>query len=150
MREQNKIKNKEMKTLKSLVQMILDQRSDLEEFFLEAWDQVRKEILERKNEQAPLNLPEISKSSKSNSLVSQEKINESKERRVRIKDLNLEERDKIMRIVFSKINSGAQPKNWRKIYDIKENSDEIKYEEGEEENKMNAESKINQYSSFES
>ena len=86
--------------------MILDQRSDLEEFFLEAWDQVSKEILEIKKEQTPLNLPDISKSSKSTLLNSENK--EKKEKRIRIKELSLEDRDKIMRIMFSKINSGMK------------------------------------------
>lgn len=126
--------------------MILDQRSDLEEFFLEAWDQVSKEILEIKKEQTPLNLPDISKSSKSTLLNSENK--EKKEKRIRIKELSLEDRDKIMRIMFSKINSGMKPKPWRKIYEIRENSD-VKYEMDEEENKMNIDSKTNQFSSFE-
>lgn len=111
------MKNKEIKTLKSLVQMILDQRSDLEEFFLEAWDQVSKEVMDRRKDQNPINLPDISKSSKA-SLSGSEKNSQIKEKRIRIKDLDLEERDKIMRIMFSRINAGVQPKSWRKIYEF--------------------------------
>lgn len=44
MRDKLKHKNKEIKTLKAISQMILDQRSDIELFFLEALDQVREEI----------------------------------------------------------------------------------------------------------
>ena len=143
------MKNKEIKTLKSLVQMILDQRSDIEEFFLEAWDQVSKEVMERRKEHNPINLPDISKSSKS-SLVSSEKNSEMKEKRIRIKELDLEDRDKIMRIIFAKINAGTQPIAWRKCYDsVKEPISEQKYYTEEEENKINTESKNNQFSSFE-
>jgi len=38
MRDKLKHKNKEIKTLKAISQMILDQRSDIELFFLEALD----------------------------------------------------------------------------------------------------------------
>ena len=151
LREQIKMKNKEIKTIKSLVQMILDQRSDLEEFFLEAWDQVSKEVAERRKEQNPINLPDISKSSKSILPAESEKNMQSKEKRIRIKELDLPDRDKIMRIIFSKINAGTQPKTWRRMYDLgRDNSEQrIEIMGEEEENKMSLDPKINQYSSFE-
>jgi len=137
LREQIKMKNKEMKTIKSLSQMILDQRSDIEEFFLEAWDQVSKEVLERKKMQNPANLPNISKASSKSSI---EKNSQIKEKRIRIKELDLEDRDNIMRIIFSKINAGEQPRAWRKYYDaVKESSEQ----------KLDMDSKTNQFSLFE-
>lgn len=128
--------------------MILDQRSDLEEFFLEAWDQVSKEVQDRKKEQNLLNLPDISKSSKS-SLAGSEKNSQVKEKRIRIKELDLEDRDKIMRIIFARINAGTQPKTWRKTLESAKEASEQRFEIEDEENKMNLDSKINQYSSFE-
>ena len=41
--ESNKLKIKESTNLKALCQMILDQRSDIEQFFLEAQEQVKEE-----------------------------------------------------------------------------------------------------------
>ena len=41
--ESNKLKIKETSNLKALCQMILDQRSDIEQFFLEALEQVKEE-----------------------------------------------------------------------------------------------------------
>ena len=37
------MKTRELKNLKALCQMILDQRSDIEQFFLEALEQVKEE-----------------------------------------------------------------------------------------------------------
>jgi hypothetical protein len=37
------LKTRELKNLKALCQMILDQRSDIEQFFLEALEQVKEE-----------------------------------------------------------------------------------------------------------
>jgi hypothetical protein len=41
--ESSKLKMKECINLKALAQMILDQRSDIEQFFLEALEQVKEE-----------------------------------------------------------------------------------------------------------
>jgi len=41
--ESNKMKIKEATNLKALAQMILDQRSDIEQFFLESLEQVKEE-----------------------------------------------------------------------------------------------------------
>ena len=123
----------------------------MDELFLEAWDQVSKEVAERRKEQNPINLPDISKSSKSILPAESEKNMQSKEKRIRIKELDLPDRDKIMRIIFSKINAGTQPKTWRRMYDIgRDNSEQrIEIMGEEEENKMSLDPKINQYSSFE-
>lgn len=112
------MKGKEIKTLKSLSQMILDQRSDLEEFFLDALDIVRNDIYSRKSGDE---LPSLSKSLKS--FEKEEKI-EKKDRnlrQIRIKDMDLQDRDRILRIIFSKMNSGCKVVNWREL--LKKNLD---------------------------
>lgn len=43
LRESIRLKTREVKNLKALCQMILDQRSDIEQFFLEALEQVKEE-----------------------------------------------------------------------------------------------------------
>ena len=43
LRESIRLKTRELKNLKALCQTILDQRSDIEQFFLEALEQVKEE-----------------------------------------------------------------------------------------------------------
>ncbi|KAM3134649.1 hypothetical protein pb186bvf_013291 [Paramecium bursaria] len=94
-------KTKEMKSVKALAQMILDQRSDIEQFFLQAIDQVKNEIRKR-NIQNKNKLPDISNKSQS-----------IENHRVDINDLDLEEKEKLLRILFSKMNQGVPPTNWK-------------------------------------
>jgi len=49
MTEQLKVRTKEFKHVKGLAQMILDQRSEVETFFLEALEQVKHEYRKRAN-----------------------------------------------------------------------------------------------------
>ncbi|CAD8142451.1 unnamed protein product [Paramecium pentaurelia] len=95
-------RTKELKTVKALAQMILDQRSDIEQFFLQAIDQVKNEINKKNKNQKNSRLPEISQ--KSQSLESN---------KVDINDLDLEEKEKLLRILFSKMNQGVPPTNWK-------------------------------------
>jgi len=44
LRENLRVKNREHKNVKALSQVILDQRSDVEQFFLEALEQIKEEI----------------------------------------------------------------------------------------------------------
>lgn len=43
MTEQVRLKNTELTNMRALCQMVLDQRSDIEQFFLEALEQVKEE-----------------------------------------------------------------------------------------------------------
>ena len=43
-RENLRVKNKELKQVRALAQVILDQRSEVEQFFLEALEQIKEEI----------------------------------------------------------------------------------------------------------
>ena len=92
--------------------MILDQRSDLEEFFLDALDKVRNDIYSRRNADE---LPSLSKSLKS--FENEEKLEKKDQnlRQIRIKDMDLQDRDRILRIIFSKMNSGSKVVNWREL-----------------------------------
>ena len=49
--ESNKLKIKEITNLKAVCQMILDQRSDIEEFFLESMEQVKEERRQKKEQE---------------------------------------------------------------------------------------------------
>jgi len=54
LQESNRLKNSELKNLRILCQMILDQRSDIEQFFLESMEQVKEE--KRRKKEAEINL----------------------------------------------------------------------------------------------
>ncbi|CAD8155425.1 unnamed protein product (macronuclear) [Paramecium tetraurelia] len=95
-------RTKELKTVKALAQMILDQRSDIEQFFLQAIDQVKNEIKKKNKNQKNSRLPDISQKSQS---LEQNKVD--------INDLDLEEKEKLLRILFSKMNQGVPPINWK-------------------------------------
>jgi hypothetical protein len=43
-RENLRMKNKELRNVRALSQVILDQRSEVEQFFLEALEQIKEEI----------------------------------------------------------------------------------------------------------
>lgn len=91
--------------------MILDQRSDVEQFFLESLEQVKEEIRKRKEKQRESTLPDISKSQfrpsfnkSSNSLLGDSLRN--KNLKIKLKDLDWEDRERVLRLLFSKMNSG--------------------------------------------
>ena len=52
LRQLLKLKNKELRTVRSLAQVILDQRTEVEQFFLEALDSVKSEVRKRAEESA--------------------------------------------------------------------------------------------------
>lgn len=110
-KEQIKLKEREIKNIKALCQMILDQRSDVEQFFLEALEQVKEEVRKRKELNKESSLPDINKSqsrqsfSKSNSYLFAGSSIE-KNIKIRLKDLDWEDRERVLRLLFSKMNSG--------------------------------------------
>ena len=95
LREQLVTRTKEFKNIKALAQMILDQRSDIEQFFLESLEQVRNEIKKKREQEKKshgLKLPEI---------------NKQHNEKVDISELDWEEKEKLLRILFSKMNVGS-------------------------------------------
>lgn len=113
--------------------MILDQRSDIEQFFLEALEQVKEEKRRKlaifaaqnlntqtQNQQfLPLIDPK-SKFSKANYEKQQsssiaEAQKKGQPQQVELVDLDWEDRERVLRLMFSKMNSGQPPSNWRMI-----------------------------------
>ncbi|CDW85089.1 UNKNOWN [Stylonychia lemnae] len=124
LRESIRLKSKEIKNLKALCQMILDQRSDIEQFFLEALEQVKEEKRRKllaqglvSQPQQPQFLPLIDpqgKFGKSNferDQRSSQVLNEK--RQVELADLDWEDRERVLRLMFSKMNTGQPASNWR-------------------------------------
>jgi len=87
--------------------MILDQRSDIELFFLEALDQVREEIrLKRQDDKSAQLFPDINNSKDTNKLPND---------KVDLAELDWEDRERVLRLLFSKINTGVPPVHWRQV-----------------------------------
>lgn len=80
----------ELKTLKILSKKILQQREDIEDFFLDSIEQLKSTQSAKKSFEQGENTQNYSE-------------------RVDISQLNLEDREKILRIIFSKINNGVPP-----------------------------------------
>lgn len=93
--------------------MILDQRSEIEEFFLESIDHVKEE-LRKQSTLDPVKrssrFPDILSKSKSDSRT---KLYSDK---IDFGNLSWEDKEKILRILFSKMNAGVPPMNWRTYY----------------------------------
>ncbi|KAL4466495.1 hypothetical protein ABPG72_016636 [Tetrahymena utriculariae] len=115
-----KIKVEELKRVKALAEIIVDQRSDIEQFFLEALQKVKEQISQKykinkrsHSNSSSLKLPELS--IKSNQQVDDTKQqNNSKfyQDKVDVSELDLEEKEKLLRILFRKMNLGVQPLSW--------------------------------------
>ena len=102
LREQVKVRSKELKNMKALAQMILDQRSDVEQFFLESLEQIKEEVQKRIiAEGKTKKLPLINQKGKAYS------------DKVELSDLDWEDRERVLRLLFSKMNMGVPPQNWR-------------------------------------
>ena len=107
---------KECINLKALAQMILDQRSDIEQFFLEAMEQVKEEKRrkleqEKSNENPPQKQYQDGLMSYDNQSQQQQKIT------VELSDLDWEDRERILRLLFSKMNTGQSASDWRETDD---------------------------------
>jgi chromosome segregation ATPase len=102
LREQVRVRSKELKNMKALAQMILDQRSDVEQFFLESLEQIKEEVQKRIiAEGKTKKLPFINQKGKTYS------------DKVELSDLDWEDRERVLRLLFSKMNMGVPPQNWR-------------------------------------
>ncbi|KAJ0412679.1 hypothetical protein ATCC90586_002309 [Pythium insidiosum] len=116
-----RLKNKELRNLRRLAQTILDQRTEVEVFFLDALEHVKREIEEQRRRQreqemekyhtelhrangmkgTPLRFPRIA-----NAVTSSESAPESRHytEKVDIRDLSWENKERVLRLLFAKIN----------------------------------------------
>ena len=121
LQESIRLKNNELRNLKVLCQMILDQRSDIEQFFLESMEQVKEE--KRRKKEAELNhqnsmmkpefLPLIDPASKLASKNYEGQQSQPPKVSVELNDLDWEDRETVLRLLFSKMNAGESATNWR-------------------------------------
>lgn len=95
----------ENKKLKQLSQMILDQRNEVEMFFLESLEEVKMEIYKKKKQ-------EQKKRSLFPSLVRKYEKTLEEVSKVTISDLSPEDKEKMLKLLFCKINENAKTKNY--------------------------------------
>lgn len=96
LKEHLRVKSAEQKSVRSLANKILRQREDIEEFFLDSIQQIRE-------------------TQDSKEFTAEAEGRESKAgnpERIDIAELSLEDREKILRIIFAKINNGTSPGSW--------------------------------------
>ena len=104
--------------------MILDQRSDIEQFFLESMEQVKEEkrrqmeteMAAKQSHQQPEFLPLIepgSKFSKKNYESQQTSTQSQQKITVELNDLDWADRETVLRLLFSKMNTGDSAGSWR-------------------------------------
>lgn len=95
----------ENKKLKALSQMILDQRSEVEMFFIESLEEMKQEIYKkRKQEKRKKTLFPI---------ISKKYENQTEDiAKISIKDLSLEDKEKMLKLLFSKINEKVKPRSY--------------------------------------
>jgi len=118
LRRQLKLKTKELRHIRRLSQMILDQRSEVEQFFVEALEQVKLErakVVEEERRQARVAaakvLREHAGGPRSHRALAKASSGDlgpgpsaGADDKVYLKDLTLEDRERVLRLLFAKIN----------------------------------------------
>ena len=119
-----RVKNKELRNVRALSQVVLDQRSEVEQFFLEALEQIKEEIRKKnaleKKQKRTVTQPGASSHmgrgmqeggmanhGASASQASQDPTKAFSDK-VDLNDLEWEDRERVLRLLFSKMNAGVQ------------------------------------------
>ena len=116
LQESTRMKSTECTNLKAICQMILDQRSDIEQFFLESMEQVKEEkrrkleteLAQKTSHQQPEFLPLIEPGSKFSKKNYESQMTSTQEQKVSVElnDLDWADRETVLRLLFSKMNTG--------------------------------------------
>ncbi|ORX84940.1 hypothetical protein BCR32DRAFT_242164 [Anaeromyces robustus] len=112
------IRIRQMKQIKRIAQHILDQRTDLETFFMDALEHVRLEICREKEEKRKREAEEYNKKirsvlnpKKNSTDDSEEELEEVKEKpkpvKVDITQLSWKDKERVLRVLFAKMNGIA-------------------------------------------
>ena len=105
---ENKYINDENKKMKSITRSIIEQRNETEIFFIEALDEVKRELFIKKKEMA----------NRGNFFPTLKKNYEKQQVKVDIKSLSPEMKEKILRKLFTKINESYNPAKYKELNDI--------------------------------
>lgn len=117
-----RLKNKELRNLRRLAQTILDQRTDVEQFFLDAMEQVKQEIvnerkrmreqemkayhlaLKKANGMKSVRFPRLPSPASGGNSPSDPDQQKHFSEKVDLRQLTWEDRERVLRLVFAKIN----------------------------------------------
>ena len=106
------LKASSLRSLRALAQLILDQRSDVEQFFLEALEQIKEEVrrklVQEKKQRA--RLPPLPGAPPGPAGEAGPKPYSDK---VDLNDRDWEDRERVLRLLFSKMNAGVPASHWR-------------------------------------
>jgi len=94
--------------VRALAQVVLDQRSEVEQFFLEALEQIKEEIRKKVNQEKKLkkSTPEGGAGSDDKPDGEQDDAKPFSDK-VDLNDLEWEDRERVLRLLFSKMNAGV-------------------------------------------
>jgi hypothetical protein len=114
------MKNEENVNLRSLSQIILDQRSEIEQFFIESLEEVKVEVYKRKKAEQRRDgyFPSLNRKYEDKGVgvnFTNSNSNSNSTKKINIKDLLPEEKEKVLRMLFSKINDNYRPKNYKNV-----------------------------------
>eukprot|EP00656_Telonema_subtile_P055383 TRINITY_DN8549_c0_g1_i1.p1 TRINITY_DN8549_c0_g1~~TRINITY_DN8549_c0_g1_i1.p1 ORF type:complete len:500 (+),score=151.11 TRINITY_DN8549_c0_g1_i1:203-1702(+) len=111
LRGQLKLKSKELKHIRRLSQMILEQRSEVEQFFVEALEQVKLEKSKQKEDEKRKARTEQARQYREHGgtrPLTNPLVNERPpvwgDDKIHLKDLDFEDRERVLRLLFAKIN----------------------------------------------
>lgn len=104
--EQLKVENKELKNIRALVQIILDQRSDIEHYFLDCLDLVKEGVREKRR------LDDLGGEMKGDT------SSYGKGEEVNVSEMEWAEKELLLRMLFGKINSGIPANFWRNLRSV--------------------------------
>ncbi|ETV97626.1 hypothetical protein, variant 2 [Aphanomyces invadans] len=111
-----KLKNKELRNMKRLAQTILDQRTDVEQFFLDSLDMVKQQLVDERKRTADAEKVQDAKLTpaerglkfprlKTRSSAGNQQPPLGPRDKVDLRALTWEERERVLRLLFAKINS---------------------------------------------
>mmetsp|Transcript_31753 Transcript_31753/g.28123 ORF Transcript_31753/g.28123 Transcript_31753/m.28123 type:complete len:300 (+) Transcript_31753:111-1010(+) len=120
LKDDSKQKTKELRMLKSLANVVIEQRSDIEQFFLEALEQIKDEIRKKVSEEkSRFRIPGTGMGGTMGSLnhtTGSQDPTKSYADKVDLNDLDWEDRERVLRLLFSKINAGVHPSHhWKDV-----------------------------------
>ena len=124
LKNQLAIKSKELEELRTASQNAIKQRSEIELFFIEALKEVKKDIIAQRKREIDrrnnglfpyLNVSSSYSSGNTNTSKKDDSIYVTSLKKVDIKDMDPESKEKILRALLNKINEGKQSKNFVKL-----------------------------------
>ena len=123
-----RIKHRETRSIRRTLQLIMDQRSEIEHFVIEAIQEINMDkenisVFDKDQVSQTGSIQGSNKSINQNSLYLNNNVGRS-EKVLKKKKFDWDEREKVLRVIFAKLNAGEIPIFWREI-DITELKTEI-------------------------